>query len=170
MILKPVSYLLIAVVSVVWISSSVTILLHPTVGIQHQLISALDVQVQEGVIRQETAEKITVLYESIPLRLTCALGSILGALLVVLVFNTRDGKEMTIRELSAKFLASGIGGVVFTPWLMRWREVTLDIDHVIAYSCCVAVCTTFAMHKLMPVFEGKMGDILEQIKQRVLGK
>jgi uncharacterized protein YacL len=110
----------------------------------------------------------SVLFENVALRSACAVGSVMGALLSILLFPCMSANAL--REMSAKFLASLISGVLFTPVVMRTSGLVMDLDHVVACSGAIAFFSVTVLHKSLPMLESTLGAWFQRQFERMFGK
>lgn len=126
---------------------------------------AFQVSQEDGEVIQQSV----VVMENAILRLACTIGSLLGALLSILLFPTKS-ETGGVREIAAKFLAASVAGVLFTPILMRSMAITIDLDHLIAMSGFIAFTSVTVLHKSIPLLETTVGDWFVKFFERVFGK
>lgn len=100
----------------------------------------------------------------------CVVGALIGAFLTVAVFPTRGRTEQDrTRNLAAKFGASMLAGVAFTPAGMTWFGLPKSADNLMAASAFVAIFATSALHLAAPRVESILDRFLgsaDRIKRK----
>jgi hypothetical protein len=136
------------------------------------LFSSSAAAFQEQLIERpasiQTAEQTAVLFENVVLRSACAVGAVLGALLSILLFPCTT--DYATREMAAKFLASMVSGVLFTPIVIRWGGIAMDLDHVVAVAGGVSFLSVTVLHKSLPMIESTVGAWFQRVFERLFGK
>jgi hypothetical protein len=89
------------------------------------------------------------------LRLVCIMGSIGGALISVLLYPLPRTKE-----LIAKLVVSVIAGVMFTPMVVRWLNLSRDTDTLLFASCAVALLGYTSLQIIVPLAHKWVGGWL----------
>lgn len=103
------------------------------------------------------------------LRICCLAGSAIGAVLAIATESesTKTGNEL--RALARKLLASAIGGVLFTPLLMRYFQIRLDPDTVLCWSGVVAFLSVATLQIASGVYRKAIRKYLEDKASAVVG-
>lgn len=84
----------------------------------------------------------------------CVIGALIGAFLTVAVFPPAGKTDAArSRALAAKFGASMLAGVAFTPAGMSWLGLAKSADNLMAASAFVAVFATTGLHIVAPRVE-----------------
>lgn len=84
------------------------------------------------------------------MRFACIAGALGGAILSVLIFPPR---QATHRTVAAKFFASGISGVIFSPLVLQKMGWAADFNSVLAVSAIVALIAIGVLRTAVPIWE-----------------
>lgn len=86
------------------------------------------------------------------LRTACLTGSFMGAFMAICIWPSDGSKDFAtqLRVLGVKFLASGIAGVMLTPILVRWANLTIDSDWLVGAAGAVSFMSVAVLHKIAP--------------------
>lgn len=106
------------------------------------------------------------IWDQSQLRMFCLIGALGGAFLAVALFPPKEGAGSPVRRLAAKFLSSGIAGMLFTPIVIRWREWPLDVDVVLAVSGAVALVAVTVLHTAIPILLRRLNTWLNSEDRR----
>lgn len=87
--------------------------------------------------------------DSSALRLYCISGALGGAFVSICLFPVAEWQVG-----ARKALASALSGVVFSPLLLHWWNMTLTVDYVLGISAAVALCSWSVLQVLAPLVPG----------------
>lgn len=84
----------------------------------------------------------------------CVIGAAIGAFLSIAVFPpSSDSDENKTRRLSAKFGASMLGAIAFSPAIMQQLGLPKTPDYLMGVSAFVAVFAVALLHLCVPKLE-----------------
>lgn len=106
-----------------------------------------------------------VIFEDFKLRGWCIAGACGGALVSILVFPLPKP-----RALAFKLVASGISGMMFSPMIIRWSGLQVDVDTVVFVSGIVALLSWGCIQIAVPVATKIFGKEIERRFKGVNGE
>jgi hypothetical protein len=144
---------------IVWLFYIMSTMAALSVG-QATSLEVLSVDPQEVAV----SEKRAILEDS-ALRVACLIGSMMGAVLSATIFPiVADTTPKMTRLVAVRILSSLIGGVIFTPIILRYLGISVDVDLVVGISGLVAFMSVAVLSEMaVPA----VGWLVSEIKKRV---
>jgi hypothetical protein len=110
-----------------------------------------------------TVGKQLVIYEDTRLLMCCVIGSFFGAVLNVVVApgaSDLDTRE-AVRRMASKILASLIAGIIFSPMIIRYMHVELNLDSLLFVAGSTSFLAVGVLDGLVPLVLQKLNDFFK---------
>lgn len=130
------------------------------------LVGAMTVEVAAAT----AVSQGSTIWDTTSLRAFCAMGAAGGAAMAVIAWPRQSvAPNSGTRDMAAKFLASSIGGMAFTPLVFAWGGLTLNVDVVLGVSSVVAFLTVATLEVVASVWKKLVARAIEAKAAAITG-
>jgi hypothetical protein len=121
----------------------------------------------EDFVRQG---KPLVIYEDTRLLMCCVIGSFFGAVLNVVISpgSTDLDTREAVRRMASKILASLMAGIIFSPMVIRYIGVELNLDSLLFVAGTTSFLAVGVLDGMVPIILQKLNDFFKSKMDKTL--